>query len=216
MPAQMTSTAWGQGVKNASIMMTAILVVYGITTAAIVLIFEQPIFRSLGVSGGALCVLAQLVFFGTWFHGRSVAGRVLLDCGRHPTWWLFLVNAVIFALTGLLNGMDPILKLIEGPDAASLPSWFGIGLPVMMISFVPYWFVMAGGRLQLREGGVWQYWGLLRWEKIASYRWASDATLLVKAKGLFSFFQGALPVAPEQKQAVEELLAKHCPAAANA
>jgi hypothetical protein len=216
MPAQMTSTAWGQGVKNASMMMAAMLVVFSITTAAVMLIFQQPLFRSLGVSGGVLCVLALLLFWGTWLYGRNAGGGVLLDCGPHPTRGLFLVEAVVFFVLGVSFGVEPFSKLIDGPDANSAASWFGIGLPVMMFAFVPYWLVMSGGRLQVREGGIWSYWGLLRWEKVASYRWANDATLLVKAKGLFAFFQGALPVAPEQKQAVEELLAKHCPAAANA
>jgi hypothetical protein len=216
MPAQMTSTAWGQGVKNALIMMAALLVVGCIITAAVHLIFQQPIFRSAGIAWGAICVLALLAFLGSWLHGRSVRGNVLLDCGPHPTWILFLAEAVFFLVLGLVFGLEFIFKLIETPDADSLSSWFGIGLPVMMIAFVPYWLIMAGGRLQVREGGIWMYWGLLRWDKIGFYRWANDATLLVRGKGFFSFSQGALPVPPEQKQAVEELLAKHCPAAENA
>ncbi len=216
MPAQMTSTAGAQGVKNALICGSAMLVVFCLATAAVVLIFQQSIWRSAGIAWGAICVLALAAFVASWLHGRSVRGNVLLDCGPHPTRILFLVEAAAFLIMGVSFGMDPVLKLIDGPDANSASSWFGIGLPVMMFAFVPYWLVMAGGRLQVREGGVWQYWGLLRWEKIASYRWASDATLVVRGKGLFSFFQGALPVPPEHKQAVEELLAKHCPAAANA
>jgi hypothetical protein len=162
-------------------------------------------------------VLAQLAFFGTWFYGRSAAGPVLLDCGAHPTWWLFLLNAGLFVMLGLMNGLDPILKLIEGPAATWTTILFGIGWPVLMISLVPYWLVMASGRLQMRENGIWQYWGLLRWSKIDSYHFANDATLTIRAKGfLSSRIQGALPVPPEQKQAVEELLAKHCPGAANA
>jgi len=42
MPAQMTPTAWGQGAKNALIVSIAMLVVWCIITAAVVLIFEQP------------------------------------------------------------------------------------------------------------------------------------------------------------------------------
>jgi hypothetical protein len=217
MPAQMTSTAWGQGVKNALTIGTAMLVVWGIITAAVVMIFEQPIFRTIGVSGAAIVLLAQLVFFATWFYGRSVAGPVLLDCGPHPTWWLFMLNAALFVLLGLMNGLDPILKLIEAPEATWTTILFSIGWPVIMILLVPYWLVMASGRLQMRENGIWQYWGLLRWSKIDSYRFANDATLMIRAKGfLSSRIQGALPVPPEQMQAVEELLANHCPGAANA
>ena len=216
MPAQMTSTAWSQGAKNASMMMAAMLVVWGLITTAVMLIFEQPVFRAAGIAWGVLCVLALVAFVASWFYGRSAAGRVLLDCGPHPTRWLFVVNAVLFLVMGMSFGLDPLFRLLDAPDANSLSAWFGIGLPVMLLVFVPYWFVLASGRLQMREAGIWQYWGLLRWEKIASYRWASDATLMLRGKALFGVFQGALPVPPEQKQVVEELLAKHCPAAANA
>jgi hypothetical protein len=217
MPAQMTSTAWGRGIKNALVVATAMLVVWCIITAAVVLIFEQPVFRSFGVSGAALIVLTQVLFFGTWFYQRSVAGSLLLDCGPHPTRWFLLLTAVLFGFLGLTNGLEHILRLVDGPEATWVTILFAIGWPVIMISLVPYWLVMAGGRLQARENGIWQYWGLLRLGKIASYDWANDATLLIRAKGFFSsFLQGVLPVPPEQKQAVEELLAKHCPAQANA
>ena len=216
MPAQMTSTAWSQGAKNALIVGTAMLVVWCIITAAVVLIFKQAVFRSFGLSGAALCALALLVFLASWLYGRSVGGRILLDCGPHPTRWLFLLNAVLFALMGLMNGLDSILKWIDGPEVTWETVLFGIGWPVIMVSFVPYWLIMAGGRLQVRENGIWQYWSLLRWSKIRWYRWANDATLLIRPKGLPSWFQRALPVPPEHRQAVDEWLTKHCPAAANA
>jgi hypothetical protein len=220
MPAQMTSTAWGQGARNALIVGTAMLVVWCIFTAAVVWVFKQPIFRTLGVSGAALCLLALSFFLASWLYGRGVRGGIVLDCGPYPTWWLFLVNAGLFALTGLMNAVDTILKWIDGPEATWETVLFGVGWPViMMILFVPYWLIMAGGRLQLRENGIWQYWGLLRWSKIRWYRWANDATLLIRPNGIFSWFQGgggALPVPPEHKQAIEELLVKHCPNARNA
>jgi hypothetical protein len=78
------------------------------------------------------------------------------------------------------------------------------------MSFSVYWLIMAGGRLQARENGVWQYWGLLPWSKIESYHWANDCTLLVKARGPLSFLgRGALPVPPEYKDAFDQLLQKH-------
>lgn len=215
MPAQMTSTAWGQGVKNMLTMLVPTFVVWGLIAAAVVLIFEQPIIRSMGIAVGAIGIVALAVFFGSWLYGRSVGGRVLLDCGPHPTRGLFLLEAAFFLGLGLLFGAEAIFKWIEAPDQPPGEFAFGIALPAFMIVFVPYWLILATGRLQVREGGVWQYWALLGWNKIGSYRWANDATLLVRAKGFFSFFQGALPVPPEQKQAVEELLAKNCPAAAD-
>ena len=83
--------------------------------------------------------------------------------------------------------------------------------PVFGVSFGVYWLIMATGRLQIREGGLWQYWALLRWDKIESLRWSGDSTLLVKAKSRLPLLgRGALPVPPEQKQAINELLQKHC------
>jgi hypothetical protein len=191
-----------------------LVVLWCIVSAAVVLIFEQSILRSFGISGAALCVLALLLFWGTWLYGRGAGGPVLLDCGPHPTRWLFLLNAVTFAIIGLLNGLDSIFKLIDEPEATWTATLFHFGGPLVMLSFVPYWLIMAGGRLQLRDHGIWQYWALLRWSKIGSYRWASDATLLIRPKGFFTWFRGALPVPPEYKQAVEELLAERCPNAA--
>jgi len=82
--------------------------------------------------------------------------------------------------------------------------------------FAACWLIIATGRLQVLEKGIWQYWRLLRWGKIGSYRWANDSTLVVEAKGPLSLLQGPLPFPPEHKQAVDELLTEHCPAQATA
>jgi hypothetical protein len=92
-----------------------------------------------------------------------------------------------------------------------LPEPFRVAGPVFAISFAAYWLIMASGRLQIRRDGLWQYWGLLRWDKIESCRWGGDSTLLVQAKSPLPFLgRGALPVPPEDKQAVDALLQKHC------
>jgi hypothetical protein len=93
MPAQMTPTAWGQGLKNALIAGLALFVVGCIITAPAVLIFKQPILRSCSISGTTLFGLVLLVALGTWLYARSAAGPVLLDCGPHPMRNLFLLNA---------------------------------------------------------------------------------------------------------------------------
>jgi len=115
--------------------------------------------------------------------------------------------------------------LTAGFIATSVPKFFfGIADPVFgMFTVCPVfgmlaacYLIMATGRLQVREKGIWQYWRLLRWGKIGSYRWANDRILVVEAKGPLSLLQGALRFPPEQKQAVDELLTKHRPAQATA
>jgi hypothetical protein len=157
---------------------------------------------SFGLAFAILWGLIFLLLMGTWLYGMNAGGRVLLDCGPHPTRVLFLINAALFTLMGFSG------RLALGP----LSNSFALISPVLGISLGVYWLIMAKGRLQIREGGLWAYWGLLRWDKIESLRWSGDSTLLVKGKTSLLFLgRGALPVPPEQKQAINELLQKHCP-----
>ena len=104
----------------------------------------------------------------------------------------FLFNAALFLVMGLSGGLR----------GGSLSKSLALASPVLGISFGVYFLIMATGRLQIREGGIWQYWGLLRWDKIESLQWSGDFTLLVKAKTRLPFLgRGALPIPPEQKQA---------------
>jgi hypothetical protein len=80
----------------------------------------------------------------------------------------------------------------------------GLGLIALGI------FVMGNGRLQVRENGLWVSWELLRWEEIGSWRWKGDSALWVRTKGVFSWYQRVLPIAPAQRQEVHELLLKYC------
>jgi hypothetical protein len=206
MLALMTATAWSQGIKNALICGIGVLVSWCFIAFAVWQIFGQPLLDSFGVAFAVLWGLVFVVFLGTWLHGRTTAGQVLLDCGPHPTRWLFLTNAILFLVMGVLGGFS----------AASVSKVFGIAGPVFGVSFAAYWLVMTTGRLQVRENGIWAYWGLLRWGKIGSYRWADDSTLVLRSKGMLSLMQGALPVPPEHRQGVDDLLAKHRTAQATA
>lgn len=201
MPAHMTPTAWGQGFKNALICGIGFLVFWCAIGAAISLIFDQPRVESFGFAFAVFWGFIFLAFLATWFYGWTVAGPVLLDCGPHPTRSLFLMEAVFFLILGLAGGLA----------TTSVATVFGIAGPVFGVSFAAYWLIMATGRLQVCENGIWQYWSLLRWEKIGSYHWANDSTLLLRPKSFFGL-QGALPVPPEHRQAVSELLAARCAA----
>ena len=143
---------------------------------------HQPRTESLWLAWAFLWGLIFLLFLGTWLYGLNAGGRVLLDCGPHPTRVLFLINAALFLAMGFGGSLL----------GSSLSKSFAIASPVFGISFGIYWLIMASGRLQIREGGLWQYWGLLRWDKIESCRWSEDSTLIVKAKTRLPFLGRAL------------------------
>jgi hypothetical protein len=92
-----------------------------------------------------------------------------------------------------------------------LKTALGISVGIYFVVITSYFFVMATGRLQVRDNGIWLYSRLLRWRKIGSYHWMNESTLLVRPKGRFSLLtQEVFPVPPEHRQAVEKLLAEHC------
>lgn len=196
-----------QGGRNALVCGVGVLGVWGLLALGIWGIFKQPLRDSFVLGFGVLWVLIFVAFIFGWLHAKSVAGSVLLDCGPHPTKSMFLFNAVIFLL---LFGGGGFARLVQEFDS------FGIAGVLFGISFSVYWLVMALGRLQIRDNGIWQYWGLLKWDKLQHYQWEGDS-LLLQAKTRFPFLgRGALPVPAEHKRSIEEFLRKHCPAASDA
>ncbi len=192
MPAQMTMTARRQGWKNGIISVVVFLIA--------VLLLEEVLALTTGKQGEEVRRIAFAMAWGffllfslaRWIYGRSIAGRMLLDCGPIPAKWLYLVLGFV---VGLLCCEHPA-------SVFSVDLWFSI-------SFAVFFLVAAFGRLQVRENGIMQYWSLLRWEKIASYCWAEDSTLLLKQRSRFSL-RAALSVPPEQRQAVDEFLTRFC------
>src|ERR1700722_19292976 len=173
MQPRMTATAWAQGAKNALICGVGVLLVLSAIAVVLWRVSGQGILYSFGLALAALWCPTFLVFLGTWLYGRNSGGRVLLDCGPHPTRVLFLVNAGLWLILGLTSGLA----------LASVSQMFSIAGPVFGVSATAYALILATGRLQVQERGIWQYWSLLRWGKIGSYGWASDSTLLLRAKG---------------------------------
>jgi len=196
MPVHMTATAWGQGAKNAVICGIAVLVFSCVMAAAVSVISHQPISDSFGAAFAVLWILSLLAFLGTWLYGRMTAGRLLLDCGPQPMRTLFLIVAGLYLIMGSM----------ERGAAPPLSSAFPIPRLMFDVSFAGFCLILATGRLQLRENGIWGYSSLLRWDRIGSYRWANDSTLVVRRRGPLGFFKGALAVPPEHREAVEGLL----------
>jgi hypothetical protein len=73
---------------------------------------------------GVILVLVFAWFFVAWLYGRNSGGKVLVDCGPHPTRKLFLLNAVIFLVIGVSSGLA----------ASSLSNVFAVGGPVFVIT----------------------------------------------------------------------------------
>ncbi len=202
MPARITATVWRRGATNALIWSLILLVCWLLVATLISSVSPYSFGESFWLAWAFLWGLTFVLFTGTWLYALNAGGRILLDCGPHPTRFLFLMNAALFVAIGLGG------TFVGNSFSRSI----AIASPVLGISFGIYWLIMASGRLQIRAGGLWQYWGLLRWDKIESCRWSGDSTLTLKAKTRFPFLgRGALPVPPEDKQAVNELLQKHCP-----
>ena len=199
MPAKMTATAWVRGFSNMIVCGVAVLVGYAVVMAVLVMVFQETAGDAFGVAVTALGFFFLAGFLAAWIYGWATSGAVLLDCGPHPARELFLALAVMHLFMGV-NGW------YSGKSAAS---GFGVSGPVFLVLFAAFWLVMATGRLQIRQNGIWQYWSLLRWGKIGSWQWAEDSTLLVNTRGFSILSKGALPVPPERRQAVTELLAGH-------
>ena len=191
MPAQLTSTARRQGLKNALICGIGVLVAWLAVTAALLLLPGRKFLDSMMLSFALLWVVTFLGFLGTWLYGLSTRGRVLLDCGPIPRRRVFLMMGVLSLLAPLFGG-----------GLAATPA------SPLLISFAAYWFIAATGRLQVRENGLWFYVGLRRWRKIEHYRWAPDSTLMLTATLPFSL-RGAVPVPPEHREHFDALLTQH-------
>ena len=199
MPAQLTSTARRQGLKNALICGIGFLVVWLAVTAALSLLPGRKFLDSMMLSFASLWVVTFLGFLGTWLYGLSTRGRVLLDCGPIPHRRFYLGMGVLSLLVLLLGG-----GLAATPASPLLIA----ATPVFAVSFAAYSFITAAGRLQVRENGLCFHWSLLRWRKIEHYRWAPDSTLMLTATLPFSL-RGAVPVSPEHREHFDALLTQH-------
>ena len=201
MPPRMTSVAWQRGCMNAIICGIGVLCVIGILTFGISATTERSLRDSGAIAFAIFWVAIFAAFVSTFLIGRGKRGAILLDCGHHPARAPFLVNAAFFAFLGLGGGF-----------ASNTFDTLGISSALFGITFSVYWVLMSFGRLQIVENGIWQYWSLLKWQKLESYEWQGDAnpTLTLQTKAKLPFLgRGALPVAAEHNEAVSKLLEQY-------
>jgi len=201
MPPRMTSVAWQRGCVNAIICGIGVFGVNGILTFGIAAMTGRTLRDSRAIAFAIFWVAIFAAFVSTFLIGRAKRGAILLDCGHHPTRALFLFNAALFAFLGLGGGF-----------ASHTFDTFGIASALFGITFSVYWVLVSLGRLQIVENGIWQYWSLLRWQKLQSYEWKEDAnpTLMLQTVTTLPFLgRGALPVPAEHKEAVSKLLEQY-------
>ena len=196
-----------RGQLNALICGVSMVAVLGLLTVFIWAIFKQPVASSAIIAFGIFWIFIFTTFLVGWLHAKATSGPVLLDCGPHPFKKLFFFQAAFFLL---FFGGSGLVRFLDKSDTRGIAgTLFGVTMAI-------YWIVMASGRLQIRENGIWQYWGLLKWDRLQSYKWEGDS-LLVEAKTRFPFLgKGALPVPTEHKTSIEEFLTKHCTAQSDA
>ena len=104
MPARMTPTARERGATNSLICGLFFLACWLLVAVLISSVSHRSLSDSSWLAFAILWGLICLLFLGTWLYGLNAGGRVLLDCGPHPTRVLFLINAAVFMVMGLTGG----------------------------------------------------------------------------------------------------------------
>ncbi len=197
MPAPMTETARRQGLKNGLVLVAVFVILCQSLAAVLALVYGQGRFEAQRITLAVSWGLFLLIGAARFAYGRSIAGCLLLDCAPCPDRGFYIGAGVFYAI---VTGIDLTL-------ASNVSSTGECRFTFSLAAFV---LVAAFARLQVRENGIMQYWSLLPWRRIASYRWTDDGTLLITKKRRLSL-RVALPVPPEQKQAVNEFLTKFFP-----
>lgn len=196
--AGMTTDAWRTWFTSMLLLVLGLCAAWGVITVAVALATEQTLGASSVRAGNLLWWFLLLYIAGSWLYGRLVGGRLLLDCGSNPI-RLFALPLAAFFIFGALWDLS---------TKGSAPFWD--------MSIGAFYLLMAFGRLQIRENGIWEYLTLLRWRNVVSYRWPNDATLVLQTKGFLKPSRTILPVPPEKQAVVDALLAQHAPHAHDA
>ncbi|PCJ67098.1 MAG: hypothetical protein COA73_00325 [Candidatus Hydrogenedentota bacterium] len=186
--------------KNALYMGAIISAILGPIIYVLSAVSHRSVSDSFKIVMGIFFIVCFFAFFLNRIITHTTSGTVLLDCGPNPNRMLFLLCSVVFGYFGFTDyyqNFVPEFMTFEFIDLI-----FAILFPALYLS-------LAFGRLQIREQGIWAYWGLLKWKNLKSFEWqgTDHCTLMVQSHGHFQFLRrGALPVPLEHKAKVEELI----------
>jgi hypothetical protein len=155
---------------------------------------------------GAFGVVLHVLFIALWLGRRSGTGRLVLDCGQNP-------QKQVYLLIGAYMGFVTVLAFVGIVVAAFLGKrdlHMYILIALWIASTASFFLIMAFGRLQIFENGIWQYSMLFKWDRIESYDWqgGEEPKLMLKMQSRF-FRRRELSFPLEQADAVDELLPKY-------
>jgi hypothetical protein len=193
MSAGLSAAARRQGIKNALVCAVGTSAVYLAVSLGIAVVFGRSWGESLLFGLALVVAAAYLLFLWSWLRDRRRAGGVLLDFGPHPRRRSSLVNAAWFFASGVA------LSVLYRSSGGVL-GWF-----FMVQAVVMAW--IAFRHVQVREHGLWSGMSLLPWDRIESYWWDGDRTLMLATKASpWSFKRGAFLVPAELHETVDRLL----------
>ena len=197
-----TKTEAKVSTKNALICGAGLLIAVTAISLIVTYLSGQSFKISFSSSMYVFWLVSLIGFSVYWARGYFLAGPLLLDCGPHRTSSHFRLIAGF----GLVIGIWTLVQSISNGGGRGFTGAF------YWLIISAYFFAKSYGRLQLRQNGIWQYWGLLRWEDIGSYHWEgqSPPTLVVNAKRRSWIpLQGAMSVSPHLKQPFDNILHEH-------
>lgn len=171
------------------------LVVFWLAALGFDVALGRPWGESLLFALAAFVGAVYLLCLWSWLRGRRQAGSVLLDCGPSATRRSSLINAAWFFALGVA-----MLLFDRSPGG-----FMGILGAFCMLQGVVM-ALLALRHLQLREHGLWDGMSLLPWDKIESYWWDGDGTLMLATKRRrWLLKKGAILVPAELREAVDRL-----------
>ncbi len=143
---------------------------------------------------------------------RRRAGSLLWNLGRLSTHKFMLIASAIFLITAIGSTFVFVSLATQGfPGDDRFPEYY-VSQVIFYWSLAIYSFWIGVSRLELRENGIYSRLGLIKWAKIASYRWEGTKSqiLTVWLKQRFPFFLArSWPIPVVHKPSIERILAHH-------
>ncbi len=139
-------------------------------------------------------------YFGAKFSEVKNRGDIILDCGRHPQRFYYVICAIVLCVFLVCY----VWKARSSLQVAAII--------VVCASNAAGYGYLASGRLLVTTRGIWHFWGLLKWESIDSYRFDGEnpQVLELHNHSWLPFLRvGILHIPAGSKSHVEELLAEH-------